>query len=65
MKHAIKDAFKRNARIDADKLEVSTSNGTVTLEGVVRSWAEYDEAVAVAWAAPGFTAVDDQIEVVY
>jgi osmotically-inducible protein OsmY len=35
------------------------------LDGIVRSWAEHDEAVAAAWAAPGVSGVDDQIDVVY
>jgi osmotically-inducible protein OsmY len=65
LKHAIKDAFKRNARLDADDLSVSTSDGTVTLEGIVSSWSEHDEAVAAAWAAPGVTKVKDDIVVEY
>lgn len=65
VKHAIKDAFKRNARLDADELSVSTTNGTVTLDGAVGSWSEHDEAVAAAWAAPGVTDVDDRIQVEY
>jgi osmotically-inducible protein OsmY len=67
VKHAIKNAFKRNAKLDADELSVSTTNGngTVTLDGAVGSWSEHDEAVAAAWAAPGVTAVDDRIQVEY
>ena len=61
----IRKAFKRNAGLDADELSVSTSNGTVTLEGPVSSWAEHDEALAAAWAAPGVTDVDDRILVEY
>jgi osmotically-inducible protein OsmY len=65
VKHAIKDAFKRNARLDAEDISVSTFDGTVALEGTVGSWAEHDEAVAAAWAAPGATNVDDRISVEY
>jgi osmotically-inducible protein OsmY len=65
LKHAIKDAFKRNAKLDADDLSVSTSDGTVTLDGIVSSWSEHDEAVAAAWAAPGVTKVKDHIVVDY
>lgn len=65
VKDDIRRAFKRNARLDADDLSVSTSNGTVTLDGPVSSWAEHDEAVAAAWAAPGVTEVDDNILVAY
>jgi len=65
VKEGIKSAFKRNARLDADDLSVKTSNGTVTIEGIVSSWAEHDEAIAAAWAAPGVTAVNDRMSVEY
>jgi osmotically-inducible protein OsmY len=65
VKGSIKDAFKRNARLDADDLTVKTSNGTVTVEGVVSSWDEHDEAITAAWGAPGVTAVKDRILVDY
>jgi osmotically-inducible protein OsmY len=59
----IKRAFERNAKLGAGALSVLTSHGTVTIEGSVSSWAEHDEAIAVAWAAPGVTHVDDRISV--
>jgi osmotically-inducible protein OsmY len=62
---AIKKAFKRNASLDAKDLHVSSSNGTVTVKGTVRSWAEHDEAIDAAWAAPGVTSVLDDLSVVY
>jgi osmotically-inducible protein OsmY len=62
---SIKKAFKRNAKLDAKNVEVKSSNGTVTLEGTVSSWPEHDEAVEVAWAAPGVRNVDDQLRVAY
>jgi len=65
VKDAIEKAFKRNAALDADGISVVTSNGTVTLEGGVSSWAEHDEAVEAAWAAPGVTYVKDRILVDY
>jgi osmotically-inducible protein OsmY len=61
----IKKAFTRNAKLDADDLAVSTSDGTVTLSGTVRSWDERDAAVAAAWAAPGVKVVDDLLPVAY
>ncbi len=61
----IKSAFKRNAKLDADYLDVSTSNGSVTIKGTVTSWAEHDEAIEAAWAAPGVTSVNDRITVAY
>jgi osmotically-inducible protein OsmY len=62
---SIKKAFKRNAGLDADDLFVSTNNGTVTINGIVSSWAEHDEAIDAAWAAPGVTSVDDRMTVSY
>jgi len=65
VKESIKKAFKRNAALDADDLHVSTDDGTVTLKGTVSSWAEHDEAVDAAWAAPGVTSVRDDLTVAY
>lgn len=59
----IKSAFLRNAGLDADNIGVTTSNGTVTLQGTVRSWDELEAAVAAAWAAPGVRVVDNQLEI--
>jgi osmotically-inducible protein OsmY len=65
VKESIRKAFKRNAAVDADDLNISTNNGTVTVEGTVSSWAEHDEAIGAAWAAPGVTSVRDDLAVVY
>jgi osmotically-inducible protein OsmY len=62
---SIKKAFKRNAAVDVDDLYISTDNGTVTINGNVSSWAEHDEAIDAAWAAPGVTSVDDEMTVAY
>jgi osmotically-inducible protein OsmY len=65
VRHSIEKAFKRNAKLDAKEVSVETSSGTVTLSGVVSSWAEHDEAVTAAWAAPGVNRVEDQLVVDY
>jgi osmotically-inducible protein OsmY len=65
VKDSIKHAFKRNAAVDANKLTVSTDNGTVTIKGSVGSWAERDEAIDAAWAAPGVTSVRDDMTIAY
>jgi osmotically-inducible protein OsmY len=65
VKKSIKKAFKRNAALDADDLRISTDNGSVTLKGTVSSWAEHDEAIDAAWAAPGVTSVHDHLTVEY
>jgi osmotically-inducible protein OsmY len=62
---SIKKAFKRNAAIDSDDLYVVTDNGSVTINGNVSSWAEHDEAIEAAWAAPGVTSVHDRMTVSY
>jgi osmotically-inducible protein OsmY len=65
VKESIKKAFKRNASLDAEDLDVSTENGTVTISGTVSSWVEHDEAIDAAWAAPGVTSVREQMTVAY
>ena len=65
VQEAIRKAFKRNAKLDAEDVEVDTHDGKVVLSGSVSSWAAHDEAVNAAWAAPGVTGVDDKLEVVY
>ncbi|MFL5953802.1 MAG: BON domain-containing protein [Gaiellaceae bacterium] len=65
VKRDIKEALKRNAKLDAESLSVDSNNGKVTIEGTVSSWSEHDDAVAAAWAAPGVRAVDDRILVAY
>jgi osmotically-inducible protein OsmY len=65
VKHSIKKAIERNAKLDAEAVSVDSSNGTVTLSGSVSSWSEHDDAVSAAWAAPGVRRVKDQILVAY
>jgi osmotically-inducible protein OsmY len=65
VKHSIKKAMERNAKLDADGVSVDSSDGQVTLHGTVSSWAEHDDAVDAAWAAPGVTRVQDRILVAY
>jgi osmotically-inducible protein OsmY len=65
VQHSIKKAMERNAKLDADSVSVESSNGTITLRGTVSSWADHDEAVDAAWAAPGVTKVKDHILVAY
>src|SRR5512132_2168232 len=55
--------FRRSAEIDAHRVTVEASNGTITLKGAVRSWAERREAERAAWAAPGVTKVLNQLEI--
>jgi osmotically-inducible protein OsmY len=63
--HSIKKALVRDARLDADNLDVEATNGKIRLKGTVSSWPEHDAAVAAAWAAPGVKTVEDRIAVLY
>jgi osmotically-inducible protein OsmY len=62
---AIKKALERNAKLDSESITVESENGTVTLRGEVSSWADHDQAVEAAWAAPGVTRVKDHVLVFY
>lgn len=61
IKRKIMEAFRRNAEVDASRIQVETDGSEVILKGTVRSWAERAEAERVAWSAPGVTKVDDRI----
>jgi osmotically-inducible protein OsmY len=65
VKQSIKKALERDAKLDADNIQVETTNGTATLTGNVGSWGEHDAAVAAAWAAPGVSGVDDRLSIYY
>jgi osmotically-inducible protein OsmY len=66
IQQAISAAFARSARLDRFEISVDCPlPGVVVLSGTVSSWVERDDAVAVAWSAPGITDVDDRIMVAY
>jgi len=63
VKSRIEDALRRSAEVDAGRVSVSTSGHMVTLNGVVRSYAERAEAARAAWASPGVTTVENKLVV--
>jgi osmotically-inducible protein OsmY len=46
-------AFERSAQVDADRVKIELSAGTVTLRGPVHSWAERADAESAAYSIPG------------
>jgi osmotically-inducible protein OsmY len=60
----IEAAFERSAEIEARRLTVNVSDGSVTLTGNVHSAAERDEATRAASAAPGVRLVVDHMVIV-
>jgi osmotically-inducible protein OsmY len=61
VKQRIESALKRHAELDSKQIAVEAIDGRVTLRAKVRSWAERSDAESAAWAAPGVTAVDDEL----
>lgn len=63
LKTAIGSAIRRNAQLDAERVEAEVNGTEVTLRGAVRSCAERRQAENVAWAGAGVTSVKNQLTV--
>jgi osmotically-inducible protein OsmY len=63
IKKRIEEALRRNAELEAKRIEVETHGSEVVLKGTVRSWAERQEAARAAWSAPGVMRVDNRIAI--
>jgi len=62
---AVNSAIERNGLLDASKIHVEVSGSEVILRGEVRNHVEWEEAERTAWAAPGVSSVDNQLEVAW
>lgn len=63
VKGKIESALERHAEVDSKHIQVSASDGKVTLRGTVRSWTERSDAERAAWAAPGVRHVEDLLTI--
>jgi len=61
LKQKIEQALIRSAETDAQRITVEVQGSKVILKGMVRSWAEREEAERTAWLAPGVTSVENRI----
>ncbi len=59
----IEEALERRADRAARHIRVTVNDGTVTLRGPVRSWAERQAVLGAARFTPGVRAVADQLEI--
>jgi osmotically-inducible protein OsmY len=60
----VQEALARSALVPDDSdVKVATDGSIITLTGHVRTWAEHDAVVDVAWMARGVIDVDDELEV--
>lgn len=63
VKARIEAALRRNAEVEAHRITVHLQDSTVTLRGHVQSLAERAAAESAAWAAPGVTTVENELEI--
>lgn len=63
VKRKIEEAFRRHAQADAQTVRVQAFDGTVTLDGEVRTWRERQDAEDAAWFAPGVSKVVDNLQI--
>ncbi|QWW71143.1 BON domain-containing protein [Rhizobium sp. WYJ-E13] len=63
VKKRIEDAFKRDAELQSQAIQVEVAGSSVTLKGKVHSWSTRRAAEHAAWSAPGIRNLNDQIAV--
>lgn len=60
----ITEALHRQAQVDARRIWLESTDGTVVLHGQVASWSEAETARRAAAAAPGVSKVESHLEIV-
>ena len=53
--------FRYGLLVDDSDVEVGASDGTITLSGHIRTWAEHDAVIDAAWRGIGVKAVRDDL----
>jgi osmotically-inducible protein OsmY len=61
----IQSAFQRQASFDAKDIKIRVDDTAVILRGSVHSWREKDDAGIAAWAVPGVTKVENDLQIQY
>lgn len=59
----VQRALRRSVSLFDQDIQVYVSENKVTLNGVVNSWYQKDEAERMAWNAPGVLSVDNELAV--
>lgn len=63
LRQSIEEALQRRTEREAQRIQVKVENGTVTLEGPVRSWLEKKAVLGTVSHAPGVREVRDRLVV--
>ncbi|MGH7872740.1 MAG: BON domain-containing protein [Candidatus Binatia bacterium] len=60
---SVQDRLRADKKIDLTTVKVSSSNGTVYLNGTVQSLDARQQAIKIAWESPGVQSVVSRLEV--
>lgn len=63
VKEKIREALRRSATVDSDKIAVSLVGSEVVLSGTVRSLAEKEDAEMAAWSGRGISSVENRLQI--
>jgi osmotically-inducible protein OsmY len=59
----IERALRRNSSMDDQDIQVYVNDNNVTLNGIVNSYFQKDEAERIAWSAPGVETVKNELSI--